>query len=275
MRVAVFVDAGYLFARCSVVLTGSRLPRATVELDQCATMGRLIATANEKAAGSSLLRIYWYDGVLPSGLSKEQRALAGADDVKLRLGVLNVYGQQKGVDSLIVTDLVELARNHAISDAVLLSGDEDVRIGVTIAQSYGVRVHLVGIGSGIESQSRTLMQEVDTRTEWSRDDISTFFSVKVGHQAAHPSQVPSDEASADGETSSALNEVARELVTSLTAVEFREVADLGASNPVPREYDIKLLGESRTRLGRHLIEGEKHYLRGRFKHFARDAAGTP
>jgi uncharacterized LabA/DUF88 family protein len=34
---------------------------------------------------------------------------------------------------LIGTDLIELARNHAISDAVLLSGDEDLRIGVQIA----------------------------------------------------------------------------------------------------------------------------------------------
>ena len=46
-------------------------------------------------------------------------------------------GRQKGVDSLIVTDLIELARNHAISDAVLLAGDEELRIGVQIAQSLG------------------------------------------------------------------------------------------------------------------------------------------
>lgn len=49
------------------------------------------------------------------------------------------------MDSLIVTDLIALARNQAVTDAVLLSGDEDVRIGVEIAQGYGVRAQLVGI----------------------------------------------------------------------------------------------------------------------------------
>ncbi len=52
----------------------------------------------------------------------EQQSIADADDVKLRLGIISPSGQQKGVDSLIVTDLVELARNHAISDADVLSG---------------------------------------------------------------------------------------------------------------------------------------------------------
>ena len=111
-------------------------------------MHKLIETARGSADGSSLLRVYWYDGVLHTGPSNEQRSLANTDNVKLRLGVVNPYGWQKGVDSLIITDLVELARSHAISDAVLLSGDEDVRIGVQIAQSFGVRVHLIGIGSG-------------------------------------------------------------------------------------------------------------------------------
>ena len=73
--------------------------------------------------------------------------------MKLRLGIVNLAGQQKGVDSLIVTDLVELARNHAITDAILLSGDEDLRIGVQIAQSFGVRVHLIRIEPTRGSQS--------------------------------------------------------------------------------------------------------------------------
>ena len=145
MRTAVFVDAGYLFSQGSFVLTGRRIPRADVELDLSATTNKLREFAEEKASGSSLLRIYWYDGMLPGGWSGQQLELADADDVKLRLGVVNNLGQQKEVDSLIVTDLVELARNRAISDAVLVSGDADVRIGVQIAQSFGVRVHLIGI----------------------------------------------------------------------------------------------------------------------------------
>ena len=75
--------------------------------------------------------------------------------MKLRLGQLNSEGQQKGVDSLIVTDLIELARNKAISDAVVLTGDEDIRVGVQIAQSLGVRVHLLGIGGAQQGKPIT------------------------------------------------------------------------------------------------------------------------
>ena len=76
------------------------------------------------------LRVYWYDGVIGyKGPTLQQTDLAHLDNVKLRLGFVNSFGEQKGVDSLIVTDLIELVRNHAISDAVLLSGDEDIRIG--------------------------------------------------------------------------------------------------------------------------------------------------
>ena len=214
-RVAIFVDAGYLFARSSVVLTGVAVSRTSIDLHQSATISKLRATATVTAAGASLLRIYWYDGMLPEGPSAQQRALAYADNVKLRLGVVNTFGQQKGVDSLIVTDLVELARNHAIS-TLLLSGDEDMRIGVQIAQSYGVRVHLIGIGAGQESQSRTLMQEADTRTEWSmeKDDVNDILMLRPDYEAAYlPGSVDAPAGAIDS-TKTLLDEVV-EFVASL------------------------------------------------------------
>ena len=149
-RVAIFVDAGYLYARGSEVICGSPQPRTALKLNRPDTVDKLRT-----------------DGVPRQGPSQEQQDLADSNDVKLRLGVINSYGQQKGVDSLIVTDLVELARNRAITDAVVLSGDEDIRIGVLIAQSFGVRAHLIGIGPGRGSQSRSLLQESDTTVEWS------------------------------------------------------------------------------------------------------------
>ncbi|MEO8926188.1 MAG: NYN domain-containing protein [Caulobacteraceae bacterium] len=143
--VAIFVDAGYLFAQGSVALTGAKRTRSELRLNDAAVIAALTSVAHEKSEGARLLRIYWYDAPLQSGMSAQQSGLAFTDHVKLRLGVLNGRGEQKGVDSLIVTDLIELARNRAISDAVLVSGDEDVRIGVQIAQNYGVSVHLVGL----------------------------------------------------------------------------------------------------------------------------------
>ena len=56
-----------------------------------------------------------------------------------------VAGQQKGVDSLIVRDLMVLAGRRAISTAFLLGGDEDLREGVREAQDLGIEVVLLGI----------------------------------------------------------------------------------------------------------------------------------
>ena len=52
-----------------------------------------------------------------------------------------------------------------MSDALVVSGDEDVRVGVQVAQSYGVRVHLLGIVPARGSQSKQLLQESDTTAE--------------------------------------------------------------------------------------------------------------
>ena len=177
MRTAVFVDAGYLFAAGSQAVRGSIQRPYRVHLDIPGTMAKLKLCAETAAPGISLLRIYWYDGLLPEGVSGLQRRIADTDDVKLRLGTVSAPGQQKGVDSLIVTDLVELARNQAISDAVLLSGDEDVRIGVEIAQGFGVRVHLIGIEPTRGNQSRTLKQEADTTLEWGKGEVAEILTV--------------------------------------------------------------------------------------------------
>ena len=89
------------------------------------------------ASDCRLLRIYWYDGILWSNRpSIEQDVIGQSENAKLRLGLVYSRGQQKGVDSLIVTDLIELARNRAIADALILSGDEDITIGVQVAQTH-------------------------------------------------------------------------------------------------------------------------------------------
>ena len=76
-RVAVFVDAGYLFAQGSAALTGSKKPRTSLDLDCNAVRNALVEFASAKSNGCELLRIYWYDGALASsGLTLEQEALA-------------------------------------------------------------------------------------------------------------------------------------------------------------------------------------------------------
>ena len=215
MRSAIFVDAGYLYAQGSTALAGHALKRAEVQLDLAGTISKLREASAARTGDAPLLRIYWYDGLLHGAFSPDQRALADTEDIKLRLGVVNPSGQQKGVDSLIVMDLVELARNQAIADAILLSGDEDLRIGVQIAQSFGVRVHLIGIEPSRGSQSLSLLQEADTTTEWNKTNISTLMTLRTGaNDAFNPSSSTGSPADA-GAASATLEQAVDSFASSL------------------------------------------------------------
>lgn len=186
----------------------------------------------------------------------------------MRLGVLSQSGQQKGVDALLVTDLVELARNRAISDAILLSGDEDVRIGVQIAQSFGVRVHLIGIEPSRGNQARTLMQEADSTAEWSKSEIADLLTVRPEPQAGI------GETSTQDDTNSALDEVINEYLETLHPDQVREVASLGEWAQIPNDIDRRLLGASGRKLERDLDQSERGYLRRAFKAPARHLSGA-
>jgi hypothetical protein len=124
--------------------------------------GALCAKAATTTDNLPLLRAYWYDAMPGPRLSLEQSELAILPGLKLRLGALNSAGEQKGVDSLIVTDLIDLARNRAITDAVLVAGDEDLRVAVQVAQSFGVRVHLLAAGAPSKNVSLALQMEADS-----------------------------------------------------------------------------------------------------------------
>ncbi len=83
--------------------------------------------------------------------------------VKLRLGNLNARGQQKGVDAQIRADMEALARHRAITDAILVAGDEDMVPAVEAAQAFGVRVHLWGVEPPYgTNQAERLVWESDT-----------------------------------------------------------------------------------------------------------------
>ena len=107
MRVAVFVDAGYIFAQDSFELSRGKPSRSAIELDFGAAVSALRRFV-ERASKLPLLRIYWYEASY-QGPTAVQIAMAESDDVKVRLGFLNSSGQQKGVDSLIVSDMIALA----------------------------------------------------------------------------------------------------------------------------------------------------------------------
>ncbi|MEU6355317.1 NYN domain-containing protein [Streptomyces sp. NPDC047072] len=160
---AIFVDAGYLYAAAGRLAAGTEDRRA-FDLDAEGLIEALIDRARSIFADSRLLRVYWYDGARRRIHTAEQQSIAELPDVKVRLGNLNANNQQKGVDSLIRTDLESLARHRAISDAALLGGDEDLVSAVEAAQGYGARVHLWGIEAPEgRNQAEPLLWEVDSQ----------------------------------------------------------------------------------------------------------------
>lgn len=176
-RYAIFVDAGYVLAEGGKLCcrTGDR---SRLDLD----VGKLRDHLNKIAAdstGLSPLRLYWYDAAPFKGPTSHHREIALLPNVKLRLGRIK-SGRQKGVDALIYHDLVNLARERAICDAFLLSGDEDLREGVRTVQGMGVRVTLVGIPPSGQptNQSLELTQEADERVILTTRDLSRLLRLK-------------------------------------------------------------------------------------------------
>ncbi|MEV6651328.1 NYN domain-containing protein [Streptomyces sp. NPDC051219] len=166
---AIFVDAGYVYAAAGRLVAGTE-DRRSFDLDAEGLIEAFIDKARTIFADSRLLRVYWYDGARRRIHTAEQQSIAELPDVKVRLGNLNANNQQKGVDSLIRTDLESLARHRAISDAALVGGDEDLVSAVEAAQGYGARVHLWGIeASEGRNQAEPLLWEVDSQRTFDLD----------------------------------------------------------------------------------------------------------
>lgn len=227
----------------------------------------------QEIARVPLLRIYWYDGT-STGPTSQHLALAHLADVKARLGFVNTVGEQKGVDSLIVTDMITLARNQAMCASVLLSGDEDVRVGVQQAQEFGVRVHLLGVKPARGSQSLLLMQEADTTHEWADADVGSFLSIRAKDEAAAapaadvaPKPSPREGPAGKPEGESAVYvRVSLEVFGEVPAQD-REglILSVLEGGQIPRDLDAKLLTRAAKVLGGVLQPAQKRSLRRAFR----------
>ncbi|MDQ2811690.1 MAG: NYN domain-containing protein [Actinomycetota bacterium] len=160
-RYAIMVDVGYIYAAAGELLFGSS-SRRDFRVDAVPLIQVVTKHADEVIRGE-LLRVYWYDAARDRVPTIDQRVIAQMPWVKLRLGNLNARGQQKGVDAQIRADMEALARHRAITDAVLIAGDEDMVPAVEAAQAYGVRVHLWGVEPPYgTNQAERLVWESDT-----------------------------------------------------------------------------------------------------------------
>jgi NYN domain len=276
-RFAVFVDAGYLLAAGAEAICGTNVRRQNISLPAVRELIQaLVERASTQCSIPDLLRVYWYDAMQGPRISLEHSTVAHQAGVKLRLGSLNNAGEQKGVDSLIVTDLIELARNGAIVDAVLVSGDEDLRVAVQVAQTFGVRVHILAVGDASRNVSTALQMEADSVDTLEKPWLKKYLSVRMSSPAAAPSPaqpptlppLPPQGASVEEAAAS----VAKELLQELHPGEIEALRSHFASNQtVPPEYDRKLIAKTARIVGRQFESTEMRKIRGVFVRMVKDA----
>lgn len=272
-QIAVFVDAGYFIAAGAKLVSGTPHPRSAVTLNINQAVSAITKAAKEAAKDCRLLRIYWYDGIpLHSGPTAEHTALGFATDIKLRLGTINSRGQQKGVDSLIITDLIDLSRNKAISDALIIAGDEDLRVGVQVAQTFGVRVSLLGVSPSRGNQSPQLMQEADFLQEWDFDIVQTFIMIQQpGVTDQVVTALQTDMPNTELEYAVDYEAVFADIMSRFDNVQIEQFkTQLSAISSLPREIDAPLLGKARDILARDLTPDEKRAAR----RFVREKLGS-
>lgn len=176
-------------------------------------------------------------------------------------------GQQKGVDGLLMADLIALSQNKAISSAVIISGDADLVPGISAAQMLGVRIHRLEI-SGQEASSPTLCEEVDRNSEWPRNDIEGFASKKDKDGSAKQgnliSPIDVQEDISQAPPSISLDEIAVKFVSGLNVGEKDEIL---SKVSIPPDKDKQLLFQAKVALKRFLRPEEKKELRSKVRGF--------
>src|SRR6266699_101965 len=183
-RYAIMVDVGYIYAAAGELLFSSS-SRREYRVDTDKLIQALTRQADGQVRGE-LLRVYWYDAARDRVPTIDQRVIAQMAWVKLRLGNLNARGQQKGVDAQIRADMEALARHRAITDAILVAGDEDMVPAVEAAQAFGVRVHLWGVEPPYgTNQAERLVWESDTVEVLERARIEPYFAPQPTADTAH------------------------------------------------------------------------------------------
>ncbi|WP_026412687.1 NYN domain-containing protein [Actinomadura oligospora] len=181
-RCALFVDAGYLLADGAMAVHGTR-HREAVSWDFGGLLQLLGNLARERTS-LPMLRCYWYEATVEGRRAPEHEALADLPGLKLRLGRIRP-GRREGVDTEIHRDLMALARNGALADAVVVSGDEDLAQVVADAQDLGVRVTVVHVAvDGNWTISRVLRQECDDLIEIGSGHLRPYVNLLTGVDGA-------------------------------------------------------------------------------------------
>jgi len=266
-RIAVFVDAGYFWVQSTYVVHRQRTGRESVTINYPQLREELINQAQAQFPNADLLRVYWYDGPGTYGKTVSHQAVEDLDDFKLRLGTRNGVGDQKAVDGLIIADIISLAQNKSITDALLLSGDADLTPGVLAAQSMGIRVHLLTMGPA-EATSPFLRAEADCKTHWEDAAVQRFASAannSVANENSRQNMAASPQASESPAEQADFSEIAQ---TTFNALSDQEKGSIPEKGQLPPEIDRRLLSAARTVAKRSLEDTEKRQLRAAVRKLA-------
>jgi uncharacterized LabA/DUF88 family protein len=183
-RCALFVDASYLLADGAMAVHGTRR-RESVSWDYAGLLQLLGNLARERT-GLPLLRCYWYEATVEGRRSPEHDALADLPGIKLRLSRIRP-GRREGVDTEIHRDLMTLARNRGLADAVVVSGDEDIAQVIADAQDHGVRVSVLHVAvDGNWTISRVLRHECDDLIEVGAGHLRPYVNLLAGMDTSSP-----------------------------------------------------------------------------------------
>ena len=177
-RCALFVDAGYVLTDGAMAVHGTRR-RESVSWDYAGLLQLLGNMAMERAR-LPLLRCYWYEATVEGRRSADHDTLADLPGVKLRVAKMRP-GRREGVEGEIHRDLTTLARNKAVSDVMVVSGEEDLAQVIADVQDMGLRVTLLHIGAdGNPAISRALRQECDDIVEISAAQLRPYVELISG-----------------------------------------------------------------------------------------------
>jgi NYN domain len=181
-RCALFVDAGYVLADGAMSVHGTR-QRDSVSWDYAGLI-KLLTGLSRDRTGLPVLRCYWYEAIVEGQRNSEHDALADLPGLKLRLGRMRP-GRREGVEAEMQRDLTMLARNHAVSDAVIVSAEEDLAEVVAEVQDFGMRVTIIHImADGDWTISKPLRQECDDIIEISAAHLRPFVDLIPGAEPA-------------------------------------------------------------------------------------------
>ncbi|HEY2553182.1 MAG TPA: NYN domain-containing protein [Streptosporangiaceae bacterium] len=187
-RCALFVDAAYVLSDGAMAVHGTR-HRDSVSWDYAGLL-KLVAGLSRDRTGLPVLRCYWYETTPDSRRTAEHETLAELPGLKLRMGRVRP-GRRDGVETEIHRDLTTLARNGAVSDAVIVSAEEDLVQVVAEAQDLGVRVILLQVTSeGSWGAARLLRQESDDIIEITRDQLGPHVELISGAEPARSDVQP-------------------------------------------------------------------------------------